>query len=33
VAGAITLKPGTASNPAFKRIAVDVNTGKIQGVF
>jgi len=33
VAGAITLMPGTASNPAFKRIDVDVNTGKIQGVF
>ena len=33
VAGAISLMPGTSSNPAFKRVDVDVNTGKIQGVF
>ena len=33
VAGAITLMPGTSSNPAFRRVDVDVNTGKVQGVF
>ncbi len=33
VAGAISLMPGTSSNPAFKRIDVDVETGKVQGVF
>jgi len=33
VAGAIKLMPGTASNPAFRRIDVDVNTGKVQGLF
>jgi len=33
VAGAIPLMPGTASNPAFRRIDVDVNTGKIKGLF
>lgn len=33
VAGAISLMPGTGSNPAFKRVDVDVNTGKVQGVF
>ncbi|MBF0112614.1 MAG: formate--tetrahydrofolate ligase, partial [Desulfamplus sp.] len=33
VAGAISLMPGTSSNPAFKRVDVDVNTGNVQGVF
>ena len=33
VAGQIKLMPGTASNPAFRRIDVDVNTGKVQGLF
>jgi methylenetetrahydrofolate dehydrogenase (NADP+) / methenyltetrahydrofolate cyclohydrolase / formyltetrahydrofolate synthetase len=32
-AGAISLMPGTCSNPAFRRIDVDVNTGKVQGIF
>jgi len=33
VAGAIKLMPGTASNPAFRNIDVDVNTGKVKGLF
>jgi len=33
VAGAIKLMPGTASDPAYRRIDVDVNTGKVQGLF
>jgi len=33
VAGAISLMPGTASNPAFRRVDVDTETGKVQGVF
>jgi formate--tetrahydrofolate ligase len=33
VAGAIKLMPGTASNPAFRNIDVDVETGKVQGLF
>jgi formyltetrahydrofolate synthetase len=33
VAGAIKLMPGTASSPAFRNIDVDVNTGKVQGLF
>ena len=33
VAGDIKLMPGTSSNPAFTRIDVDVNTGKIHGLF
>ncbi len=33
VAGAIKLMPGTASNPAYRHIDVDVNTGKVQGLF
>jgi len=32
-AGTITLMPGTSSNPAFRRVDVDVNTGKVQGLF
>ena len=33
VAGTISLMPGTSSNPAFRRIDVDVETGKVEGVF
>jgi formate--tetrahydrofolate ligase len=33
VAGAIKLMPGTSSDPAFRRIDVDVETGKVQGLF
>lgn len=33
VAGAIKLMPGTASNPAYRQIDVDVETGKVQGLF
>jgi formate--tetrahydrofolate ligase len=33
VAGAISLMPGTGSNPAYRRVDVDVETGKIKGVF
>ncbi len=32
-AGTISLMPGTSSNPAFRRIDVDVNTGKVTGLF
>ena len=33
VAGAISLMPGSSSNPAYRRVDVDVETGKVQGVF
>jgi formate--tetrahydrofolate ligase len=33
LAGDIKLMPGTASNPAYRRIDVDVKTGKVQGLF
>ena len=33
VAGAISLMPGTASDPAFRRIDVDVRTGRVKGLF
>lgn len=33
VAGEIKLMPGTGSDPAFHRIDVDVNTGKVKGLF
>ncbi len=33
VAGAIKLMPGTASNPAYRGIDVDVDTGKVTGLF
>ncbi len=33
VAGDIKLMPGTASDPAFRRIDVDVETGKVTGLF
>ena len=32
-AGAITLMPGTSSDPALRRVDVDVNTGKVTGLF
>jgi formate--tetrahydrofolate ligase len=32
-AGTISLMPGTASDPAFRRVDVDVNTGKVSGLF
>jgi formate--tetrahydrofolate ligase len=32
-AGAITLMPGTSSDPAFRRVDIDVNTGKVTGLF
>jgi formyltetrahydrofolate synthetase len=33
VAGEIKLMPGTGSDPAFRRIDVDVDTGKVKGLF
>jgi len=33
MAGDIKLLPGTGSNPAFRRIDVDIKTGKVQGLF
>jgi formate--tetrahydrofolate ligase len=33
VTGNISLMPGTGSDPAFRRIDVDVNTGKVKGLF
>lgn len=33
VAGTISLMPGTSSNPAFRRVDVDVETGKVKGLF
>jgi formyltetrahydrofolate synthetase len=33
VAGAISLMPGTGSNPAYRRVDVDVETGKVKGLF
>ena len=33
IAGDIKLMPGTGSDPAFRRIDVDVKTGKVQGMF
>ncbi|RJX35602.1 MAG: formate--tetrahydrofolate ligase [Desulfarculus sp.] len=33
VAGNISLMPGTGSNPAYRRVDVDVETGKVKGVF
>jgi formate--tetrahydrofolate ligase len=33
MAGGIKLMPGTASDPAFRGIDVDVKTGKVQGLF
>ncbi len=33
VAGDISLMPGTSSDPAYRRIDVDVETGKVKGLF
>ncbi len=33
VAGAISLMPGTGSNPAYRRVDVDVESGKVKGLF
>ena len=33
VTGAITLMPGTSSDPAFRRVDVDVKTGRVKGLF
>ncbi len=33
VAGTISLMPGTSSDPAYRRIDVDVETGKVRGLF
>ncbi len=33
VAGTISLMPGTSSDPAYRRIDVDVETGKVEGLF
>jgi formate--tetrahydrofolate ligase len=33
VAGNISLMPGTGSNPAYRRIDVDLKTGKVKGLF
>jgi formate--tetrahydrofolate ligase len=32
-AGTISLMPGTSSDPALRRVDVDVNTGKVKGLF
>lgn len=33
MAGTISLMPGTASDPAYRRVDVDVETGKVRGLF
>ena len=33
VAGEIKLMPGTSASPAFRRVDVDVETGKVRGLF
>jgi formate--tetrahydrofolate ligase len=33
VAGAISLMPGTSSDPAFRRVDIDVKTGRVKGLF
>jgi len=33
VTGAISLMPGTGSDPAYRRVDVDVKTGKVKGLF
>jgi formyltetrahydrofolate synthetase len=33
VTGAISLMPGTSSDPAFRRISIDPDTGKVRGLF
>jgi len=31
--GTISLMPGTGSDPAYRRVDVDVETGKVRGLF
>lgn len=33
VAGSISLMPGTGSNPSFRRVDVDTETGRVSGIF
>ncbi|MFC1962579.1 formate--tetrahydrofolate ligase [Chloroflexota bacterium] len=33
MAGAISLMPGTSSDPAFRKVDIDVKTGKVSGLF
>jgi formyltetrahydrofolate synthetase len=33
VAGTISLMPGTSASPAFMKVDVDVETGKVRGLF
>jgi len=33
MAGTISMMPGTGSNPAYRRIDVDTETGKVSGLF
>ena len=33
VSGSISLMPGTGSNPAFRRVDVDTDTGRVKGIF
>jgi formate--tetrahydrofolate ligase len=33
MAGAISMMPGTSSNPAYRRIDIDTDTGKVRGLF
>ncbi len=33
MAGSISLMPGTSSNPAYRKVDVDVNTGSVKGLF
>lgn len=33
MAGSISMMPGTGSNPAYRNVDVDVNTGKVSGLF
>ncbi len=33
MAGTISLMPGTSSDPAYRKVDVDVNTGKVEGLF
>jgi formate--tetrahydrofolate ligase len=33
MAGAISMMPGTSSNPAYRRIDIDVETGTVSGIF
>ena len=33
MAGEITMMPGTCSDPAYRRVDVDVETGKVKGLF